>query len=97
VFNGNVASGGSGYTSTSISKMIFSTEVCSNISATLSKLRNYCSGYISTAKAYMSAGFDNGVFISTIESLSLTTETTVVLSATLTTGRYGAASLQSSN
>jgi len=97
LFNGNVASGGSGYSSTSISKMIFNTEVCSNVSATLNKLRNYCSGYISTAKAYMSAGFDNGVFISTIESLSLATEATVVLSAKLTSGRYGAASLQSSS
>jgi len=96
LINGVVTTGGNTVTK-SISKMTFSTEVCSSIAATVSKLRNYCSGYTSSARAYMSAGFDNGTNINTIDALSLSTETTTVISATLTTGRYGAASLQSSN
>jgi len=73
-----------------IQKFDHTTELQSQISATLTTQRNTQTGLSSTVKGYSAAGMGNGSFISLYDALTFSSETRATLSATMATNRRSA-------
>jgi hypothetical protein len=74
-----------------IQKFAHSTELQSQIAATLTTQRNAQAGLSSTSKGYSAAGIGSGSLISAYDALSFGSETRATLSATMATNRQYAA------